>query len=215
MLTVFDPIVAGHWKKKSEEMLNRIGWGDLDSDEETNASMPELADRNVEREHDSDDDSTQPPPLSDRTLELDSDEETNASMPELAEHNVEREHDSDDDSTQPPPLLDRRLEPESDSESEYETGKSQMSMEELSATVEAIVTPKPSTTVPEWIKAFMVPDADSDEEEEDIEQLMLTKARLDKAPEHLKQIPIADMINFDDESCQNEIYDALRCLLVT
>ena len=102
---------------KSEEMLNRIGWGDLDSDEETNASMPELAEHNVEREHDSDDDLTQPPPLSDRTLEFDSDEETNASVPELVEHNVEREHDSDDDSTQPPPLLDRRLEPESDSES--------------------------------------------------------------------------------------------------
>ena len=78
------------------------------------------------------------PHLSKRTLELDSDDESNASIPELAEHNAEQEHDSDDDSTQPPPLLDRRLQPESDSESEYETGKSQMSMEELSATVEAI-----------------------------------------------------------------------------
>ena len=130
-------------------MLNRIGWGDLDSDEETNASLPELAERNVEREQDSDDDSTQPPPLSTRTLELDYDDESNASLPELVDHNAERGHDSDDDdSTQPPPLLDRRLEPESDSESEYETGKSQMTMEELSATVEAIVTPKPSTEIP-------------------------------------------------------------------
>ena len=132
-------------------------------------------------------------------------------MPELVEHNAERGHDSDDDdSTQPPPLLDRRLEPESDSESEYETGKSQMTMEELSATVEAIVTPKPSTEVPEWIKAFMMPDADSDKEDEDIEQLMLTKQRLEKAPEHLKQIPIVDMINCDVESYQNEIYDEIR-----
>ena len=58
-LTIFDPIVDGHWKKKSEEMLNRIGWGDLDSDEETIALLPELAERNDEREQDSDDDSTQ------------------------------------------------------------------------------------------------------------------------------------------------------------
>ena len=91
-LTVFDPIVAGHWKKKSEEMLNRIGWGDLDSDEETIASLPELADRNVELEQDSDDDSTQPPPLSTRTLKLDYDDESNASLPELVDHNAERGH---------------------------------------------------------------------------------------------------------------------------
>ena len=83
-------------------------------------------------------------------------------------------------------------------------------MEELSATVEAIVTPKPSTEIPEWIKAFMVPDTNSDgedEEEDDIEQLLLTQARLDAAPEHLKQIPIVDMINLDCESYQTEIYD--------
>ena len=87
-----------------------------------------------------------------------------------------------------------------------------MTMEELSATVEAIVTPKPSTEIPEWIKAFMVSDTDSnkEEEDEDIEQLMLTKARLENAPEHLKQIPIVDMINFGCESFQNEIYDAFR-----
>ena len=167
-------------------MLNRVGWGDLDSDEETVASIPDLADRNVELEQDSDDDSTQPPPLSTRTLQLDYDDESIESLPKLVNHNAEREHDSDDESTLPPPLLDRRLEPESDSESEYETGRSEMTMEELSATVEAIVTPKPSTEIPEWIKAFMVPDATSDEEqddeEEDIEQLRLTGRRLDEAP---------------------------------
>ena len=127
-------------------MLNRIGWGDLDSDEETVASVPELADHNVELEQDNDDNSTQPPPLSTRTLKLDYDDESTVSLPELVDHNVEREHD---ESTQPPPLLDRRLEPESDSESEYETGRSQMTMEELSAAVEAIVTPKTSTEIPE------------------------------------------------------------------
>ena len=145
-----------------------------------------------------DDDSTEPPPLSRKTLAYNSDDESDISVPELVDHHVEREHDSDDDSTQPPPLLDRRLEPESDSESEYETGRSEMTMEELSATVEAIVTPKPSNEIPEWIKAFMVPDTSSDEEqddeEEDIEQLRLTGKRLDEAPEHLRQIPIVDMI---------------------
>ena len=122
-LTVFDPIVAGHWKKKSEEMLNCIGWGDMDSDEETVASLPELVEQTVQRELE-DDDSTEPPPLSRKTLEYNSDDESDISVPELVDHHVEREHDSDDDSTQPPPLLDRRLEPESDSEREYETGRS-------------------------------------------------------------------------------------------
>ena len=57
----------------------------------------------------------------------------------------------------------------------------------------------------------MVPDADSDEEEEeDLEQLLLTKARLEQAPEHLKQIPIVDMINCDVESYQNQIYDKIH-----
>ena len=56
----------------------------------------------------------------------------------------------------------------------------------------------------------MVSDTSSngeEEDEEDIEQLELTGARLDAAPEHLKQIPIVDMIDFGFESYQNEIYD--------
>ena len=56
----------------------------------------------------------------------------------------------------------------------------------------------------------MVPDATSDEdedEEEDIEELRLTGKRLDEAPEHLKQIPIVDMIDLACECYQTEIYD--------